>query len=265
MSQKMQNAPVYFTIAQVRFNPVLSLDTYMAGIQESLRKAGYPDFKKRLTLAFSLTPMGSGEAGQSPPVAQTIERYAFLKMDGRSGFTLGQNALSYEITEYDTFETLSADFAMGLEIVHKAIGLNFSERVGIRYLDVAVPPSGANLGQLLAPEVMGLGTKLKGIEVSHSFAETLFQFPGVGSVMARTMVQSGQLGFPPDLQPEGLKIAERFQSVNGQHAVIDTDAFFEGREVFKLTTVTGRLSALHDKIHECFHATVTDYARSVWK
>jgi len=266
MGQKMTNAPVYFAIAQVRFNPVLSLETFMAGIQESFRKMGFPDFKKLMTMAFNLGPAVGAEAGQAqPPTVQQVERYNFLKMDGRSGFILMQNSLSYQITEYDTFGTFLADFMKGLEIIHKAIGLNYSERVGIRYLDAVLPPADGNVAQFLVPEAIGLSVKLTDVAISHSFTETLFTFPNVGSVLSRVIVQNGPLAFPPDLQPDGLKVVERFQNQSGPHAVIDTDGFFDGREVFAPEQVAGRLHALHDKIDRCFHAMITDHARTAWK
>ena len=46
MGTKMRSAPVYFTIAQARFNPILTLDAYAPQIQERLRKEGFPDAKK---------------------------------------------------------------------------------------------------------------------------------------------------------------------------------------------------------------------------
>ncbi len=49
MGEKMKNAPVYFTIAQVRHNPVLRLGAYADEIQDRMRKAGYPDFTVKIT------------------------------------------------------------------------------------------------------------------------------------------------------------------------------------------------------------------------
>ena len=56
MGKKMKNAPVYFVLAQVRFNPLLTLDSYVPAIQETLRKAGYADFSKLMmaTVNFNL-------------------------------------------------------------------------------------------------------------------------------------------------------------------------------------------------------------------
>lgn len=266
MGQKMQNAPVYFTIAQVRYNPILSLETYLSGIQESMRKAGYPDFKKGVTMSFNLMPLASGEISQEQfPQPERVERYIFSNMDSTCGFILEQNALSFQATSYDTFEIFSDELLKGLGIVHKAVALDFSERVGVRYLDAISPVENEKLTDYLVPEVLGLSSRFKNCIVQHSFSETLVQIPAVGNVMSRSIIQSGALGFPPDLQPIGLKVADRFAKLNGVHATIDIDASFDGRETFDLGALKNRLFALHGEIINAFHATVTEHALAVWK
>ncbi len=265
MGQKMKNAPVYFTIVQVRHNPVLSLDTYIPGIQESMRRAGYPDFKKGV--AFSLNPAAIGEGAQSQLLSvQRVERYSFSNMESTRGFVLQQNALSYEATEYGTFETFSGEFLKGLEVIHNAVGLDFSERVGLRYLDAVVPRSGEQLSQYLVPEVLGLSVRVKnGSSIAHSFAETLILVDNVGQVVSRVIIQNGPLGFPPDLQPGSLTVADRFAQIKQVHAVIDTDGAFEGRDTFDIRALNGRIRSLHDEIIDVFHETITDHARVVWE
>ena len=57
MGKKMKNAPVYFTVAQVRFNPVLNMEGYLPTIQERMRATNFPDFKRetiqQLILSFA--------------------------------------------------------------------------------------------------------------------------------------------------------------------------------------------------------------------
>ena len=45
MGTPLKNPPVYLTLAQVRFNPILKLVDFLPSIQESFRHAGYPDFE----------------------------------------------------------------------------------------------------------------------------------------------------------------------------------------------------------------------------
>lgn len=264
MGTKLQHAPVYFTLAQVRFNPILSLEAYISGLQESLRKEGFPDFKKNIITTFNLMAVGAGNAGApqlSPPQSET--QYQFSSMDGTKGFVLGQNYITFQATEYDVFQTFSASLLKGLELLHKAVELSYIERIGVRYLDAIFPRAGEQLEQYLLPEVMGLGGKLPGA-LAYSFSETRSQME-TGSVIARVVIQGGRIGFPPDLNPLGIQLANRFQELEGRHAILDNDAFSEGREPFDLTKVGERMQALHDVLGTLFRNTVTPYALNIWK
>ena len=142
MGTKMTNAPVYFTLAQVRHNPVLSLESYIPGIQESMRKAGYPDYQKAMAVVLNLGSVAPAavDAKQEQPQQLRFERYTFSNMERTRGFILDQNSLSFQSTDYDTFEIFSGAFLMGLEIAHKAVSYGFSERIGIRYDSAASVP-----------------------------------------------------------------------------------------------------------------------------
>ncbi len=261
---QMKNAPVYFTIAQVRFNPILSLSTFVPGIQENFRKHGFADFKKAVSMAFSLAPLVSGESGnQMPPPAQPLERYMFSDTGNTQNFLLEQGALSFQSTKYEIFEKFVAELLEGLEVLNKMVGgLSFVERIGLRYLDAVIPREGENLSQYLIPEVLGLDGKLKG-HTKHAFSETMAESTG-GSVICRAIIQEGQVGFPPDLQLNELKISPSFANFRGVHAIIDTDAFFVDRMPFDLADVKKRLDVLHDRIIEAFRASVTQHALDAW-
>ena len=44
---KWKNAPVVYVIVQVRFSPILSLQTYLPEIQEHFRRNSFPAFAQR--------------------------------------------------------------------------------------------------------------------------------------------------------------------------------------------------------------------------
>src|ERR1700732_863016 len=161
MGQKMKNAPVYFTIAQVRFNPVLTLPTLIPTIQENLRKKNYPDFKESIAMAFNLI---SNEESKNPtPVAQPIHQYSFSNLDGTESFILDQGSLSLQATSYETFEIFSARLIEVLDLVSRTVGgLSYIDRIGVRYLDAVTPGKDETLSQYLIPEVLGLYDKLGG-------------------------------------------------------------------------------------------------------
>lgn len=266
LGQKMKNAPVYFTIAQVRHNPVLRLGAYADEIQDRMRKAGYPDFKKGVAMSISLMSQIGDEAQQQQPTVEKVERMMFSSSDNMKGFIVEQNALSFQTTEYETFELFIEEFMKGLIIVHECMTLAHTERVGLRYLDAIVPPQGeGGLPDYLTSGVLGLSSKLPDdVQVSHSFSETHFRTAEC-AVLARTIIQVGLLGFPMDLQPIGVKVADRFQKINGVHAIVDTDASIEGRHAMSLDGIKSQLTTLRAGIEVAFNAVVMPAALKSWK
>jgi uncharacterized protein (TIGR04255 family) len=266
-SQKLKNAPVYFTIAQARHNPVLRLGAYVADIQDRMRKAGYPDHQPgaALVVEISVTSM-DGRPDTQHPVPKTVERHLFLSADRTRGFIVEQGALSFQTTEYDTFEPFRDEFMTGFGIVHDFIKLDYTERIGIRYLDAVVPGEGPDgLSKYLAPGVLGLAGRLpEGVLIGLSLSETHIALPEA-KLLSRTIVRRGPLGFPMDLEPQGLDVPERFRKVNGLHAIIDTDASQTKRQPIDPAELRSRLDLLHTRIRMAFDATITDHALRAWR
>jgi uncharacterized protein (TIGR04255 family) len=258
MGKPLNNPPVYFTIAQVRFNPILKLADFLPSIQESFRQARYPDFVKNVSMAIQPTM----QDGRLVPVVQPKETYAFGKAAKTHGFLLDENALTFQSTDYGHFELFSEEFVDGLERVHSLVHLDYTERVGLRYLDRVAPVASDPLAKYLAPEALGLSARLKG-EVSYSFCETLTQVNGA-KLLSRVIARKGPIGFPPDLLPVGLELAPRFKGLDGEHALLDNDGFVEGRESYSVETVREHLETVHTVIGVAFRATVTEYAFKMW-
>ena len=268
-SQKMKNAPVYYVLAQARHNPVLRLDAYIAEIQDRMRKAGYPDHQVSATIAVELNfTAGDGQQDTQRVVPKNVERHLFLSADRINGFVVEPGALSFQTTEYDTFEPFLDDFMVGFGIVHDVIKLDYTERIGIRYLDAVVPANGNDdLPRYLTPGVLGLVGQLPpGVLVGLSLSETHIPLPDAeANLLSRIIIRNGPLGFPMDLEPQGLKVPERFQNVQGLHAIIDTDASQLKRQPIDLADLRVRLDMLHTKIRMAFDATVTKQALAEWQ
>ncbi|MYM81699.1 TIGR04255 family protein [Duganella sp. FT50W] len=263
MGNKLSNAPVYYTVAQVQFNPVLDLDGYIPAIQSRMREVYFPDFKKEVFQRLDFPVLGTQQGQMVPPTLTTQSRYLFGDMLGRTVFLLESNALTLQTTAYDTFETFSKTLMAGLGILHSALRLDFVERIGLRYLD-AVQPSkeGESLREFLVPEVQGLALRGQGT-LQQSISETSLA-TSAGQLISRVVVRNGQLGLPMELSGAPLTIDPRFTQREGLHAIVDTDASFAHREAFDLPNVEVRLTALHDEIVTSFSGTVTDYARAAW-
>lgn len=263
MTRKLTHAPVYFAIIQARFNPILALDSYAPQIQDQLRRHGFPDAEKGhlATISLNLASLPGGSAPQAP-VSQTT-RYTFWNMDRTAGFVLDQGALSFQTTEYDIFPTFSDRFLEGLQAIHNAVELNYIDRIGFRYLDAVFPKSGETLVDYLETSVLGLTDTLQ-TDFIHSLTETRFQTSDV-SVLARVRILDGKIEFPPDLVPNILPISERFQTLTGRHAILDTDGAIQQRVPFDLDRIGVQLETIHDEISKVFNSTITSHALVAWK
>ncbi|WP_459199279.1 TIGR04255 family protein [Ralstonia pseudosolanacearum] len=263
MGKKLNNAPVYYTVAQVQFNPVLNLDGYIPAIQAKMREAHFPDFKHELIQRLVL-PFGGMEPGQmAPPAVTPQSRYLFGDIAGSTQFLLETNALSFQTTNYHTFETFSESLLKGLGILDDALHLDFVERIGLRYLD-AVQPSkeGESLKDFLVPEVLGLSLRGEG-QLQHSISETVVATQA-GQLVSRVFIRHGHIGLPTELSTLAPSINPRLTQREGLHAIIDTDSSISHREVFELAKVGARLTALHEEIGKSFRAMVTDHALASW-
>jgi uncharacterized protein (TIGR04255 family) len=259
MGKKMKNAPVYYALAQVRFNPLAALETYIPAIQEKLRKAGYPDFQPNqiATLVFG---------AQQIAKPSVVVRYLFLNAQKTAGFILDTGSIAFQTTDYDTFDPFLAILLEGLEVVHSEAGLSYSERIGIRFLDAVCPMSGETLSQYLQPYVLGLSEQLSGRDLVHSLSETRTQ-SGKTVLVGRAVIlrqEKEGAAFPEDLQPASVKLIDKFTKVKDQYAIIDTDSWMEDRQNFDLKALETTCRALHSNMWRSFELMVTPHALKVW-
>lgn len=259
MGTPLKNPPVYLTLAQVRFNPILKLDEFLPSIQESFRLAGYPDFDRQHLMLIKLTAQ-EGRPPTPTPVPQ--ERFQFGNVEKTHTFILDGQSLTLQSTNYGQFGTFSGCFLEGLSIVNEVVKLAFTERVGLRYLDRVMPQPGETVEQYLVEQVHGLTSRLEGRSL-YSYTEALNMIGNI-KLLSRVAIQDGPLAFPPDLQPGNMYITERFMSYTGISAILDNDGFVEGREVFSTKAVADHLDKIHKVIGVAFKTTATPYAFTAW-
>lgn len=258
MGKPLKNPPVYFTVAQARFNTLLKLADYLPAMQEGLRKAGFPAFTHHRAIALQF----SVQDGQQVPKPVPYDQYLFANVEQTHSFVMSAETLTFQSTDYGAFDNFSTSFLTGLALLHEVVSLDFTESVGLRYLDHIFPRSSETLEQYLRPEVQGMSARLGG-KALHSYAETVCLFDKI-QLRSRVVIQEGSLAFPPDLLPLGMTIQARFAQAQGKHAILDTDGVVQGRLLFSLEEVKQQLHDIHEVISTAFRATVTEHAISVW-
>ena len=84
-------------------------------------------------------------------------------------------------------------------------------------------------------------------------------------MVSRIYKLNAQLGFPPDMMPNGLMALPRFRDTEiRRHAIIDTDHYVEGNMPSNLQLIEKQIISLHSKVKESFKCMVSDFARSKW-
>jgi uncharacterized protein (TIGR04255 family) len=256
---KMSLAPVFYTLAQVQFNPITQMADYVSSLQERLRRSGFPDFRAENQLELTVRRLDESQPDVQP---QQHMRWSFTNAQRTEGYLLLSNSLVFHTTEYDTFEDFSKKTISGLKLVHEIVELNYVERIGLRYLDAIAPTGDDTLQQYLNPSLLGLSATLEG-SLGHSFTETVTNVEG-GTLVTRAVITDGSLSLSPDLFPLQLELQPRFAAINSRNTVLDTDYFVAKRSSFDLKKIEAQLLAAHDIITNAFKVSITDYARKRW-
>ncbi len=255
----MSFAPVFYTLAQVQFNPIAQMSDYVARLQERLRRSGFPDFQSENQLELTIRRLDEAQPDVQP---QQHVRWSFMNTQRTEGYLLLSNALVFHTTTYETFTNFLQKTIFGLNLVHEIVELAYVERIGLRYLDAIVPLDNDTLQQYLNPSLLGFSANLEG-RLSHSFTETV-TVVDEGNLVARAVITDGALALSPDLISLQLKLQPRFTEINGRNAVLDTDYFVINRNSFDLKEIEDQLLKAHDIITNAFNISVTDYAREKW-
>jgi uncharacterized protein (TIGR04255 family) len=261
----MSNAPVYYALAQAQFNPVAAMSRYVDRIQDRLRREGYPLFEPQQVT--HLVVPGPGQAQRAEPQIEHTVSWLITRGDRTAGFILAPSAISYHTTHYDTHHEFIPELLRGLSAVHEVATLDHVSRLGLRYLDAVLPRGGESVEQYLVGGLHGIKFNAK---QRYSLTESVFAtdtspLVQTGTLVTRVHRMTAPLGFPADLQPNGLMINPSFEVNEPRaHAVIDTDHFVEGRMPIDMDSLDKQVLSLHATIKSVFRATTTDHARDAW-
>jgi len=261
MGVKLRSAPVFYTLAQFKFNSIAQMTEYVPALQEKLRRMGYPDFRQENQMAINIRRT---EAPQPEVQSSQQNRWSFTNSKGIEGYLLLRDALIFHTTEYESFETFSQKAMAGLELVHEIVDLSYIDRIGLRYLDAVCPNEGDKVEDYLAPSLAGLSLAIEG-SLNHAFSETAIQVDG-GTLIARSVITENGLAMPPDLVPLSLKLPQKIADISGRNAVIDIDYFVTNRvDGIDKGFIDAQMNASHEIITKAFNSSVTEHAIKTWK
>lgn len=261
----LKNAPIYYALAQIRFNPVLKMSKYIEDIQDEFRVNGFPVFDTANTVGFVVS---AGTDDQPKVEANNIPEWVFSDDDQLSGFILMKDSLTFHTTHYQSKEQLIHVLVTGIKIVDKSLQLGRIKRLGLRFLDAVVPRAGQTTSDYLVESVRGLDLGLRRIQ---SINESVFQTtPGPagvsGVLLAKVYHRNGAIGYPPDVFVRNLvnhpNVTEQGE---GAHAILDTDHYVEGDIQLSAENIEQQILHLHAGLKLAFEKLVTSQALTTWK
>lgn len=261
---KLTKAPLVHVLAQVRYAPVLAVSRSIPGIQEGLRKAGFPRFEKSEAQNIILSP------GAVPRV-DTVERWDFLSRDKRIGVVLTPAFVVVHTNLYDTFTVFSDTLRKVFDVVSAEIDIEIVERIGIRYVDLVRLDDGEYFTDYLKPGLVGFpfsDISDESITQTASVTQSVAQLPEQTEQPASTLtvrcIQSnnGNL-LPPDLTPTvlhydlTLKPGEVVTMLDFDHyTTLDTD--------FAPGSLVSSLDSLHRVANKAFRIALKPFAYEKW-
>lgn len=253
----LPKSPLVFVLGAIRFDPVLAIEDYIPGIQESLRKNGFPKVRTRMI------PHRIVKKEDSTLLAEAKKQWEVHDSANRTSILVDQDALAVQTTAYSTYERLHELFELALGAVADSLEVNEVLRCGLRYIDIVDCPDGDTITSWVQPELLGIsGFGEFDRQVGRSTTE--FTGPDGSTVRIRAnLVQQGVV-LPPDLIPCELEFPE--SPVREQPFVmLDFDHFSESHFAYERKATLEHLAMLHDGVDLAFRNSVTPHALDQWK
>ena len=249
----LSDAPLVVALAQVRFSEVLKMDSYVPDIQQFMRAEGLTRFSVEESQQIVFGPTMKTKASS---------RWVFSNRSQTEVVLIAPDFFVFQVSEYEKFEAFSSRMLSLLAGFAKVVGLEYSEQVGLRYLDLIRAKDELSVNDMICPSLRGLSSSQLGVKRStHQFivqAET-----DHGILMLRSFENNDGQFIPPDLQTPHLKFKNEL-SEGEEFRVLDFDHI--ARKDFDImgSSLQELMWQLHEGINRAFRNSVTQEALNAW-
>jgi len=251
---KLERPPLIFSLAQVRFSPVLKIADYIPDIQDVLRKGDFPRFQQQQIQQLVFAP--------KVEVTQDF-RWVFSSTDQHEAVLLTKDFVVYETNRYDVFETFVKKLEFVLSLVKEKVDVLMAERIGLRVVDLIRPAAGKAAVEFLQQPLRGLSAESFGA-VSLLTHFLLQAKSAVGDFSIRSMGTEDGTFLPPDLVSTEL-VFDSPPAKGEQVIILDFDHVAPVNDAFDTKTLISKIWELHDITERAFKTAVTPEAINYWK
>lgn len=253
MVRRLRADPLALVLCEVRFSPVLSIESHVPVIQEHLRKSGFPGFDRAVEHQFELVPSG-------PPRLTTHNRWIFRGVEKGQVVSLSTSAVNLQVVEYTKFEDFLEVLGPVIQSLADTAAPAFHDRIGIRYIN-AVENAGDRMSDFFHESVLSFSAEDLGVESLLTSQQLIGKTPRGQVVIRMNQVEDAPL-LPPDLL--GPVFPELARKRQGIHAILDIDGADMTRGRFALDDIEERLWDIHAYTELAFWRSTTDVAHREW-
>lgn len=253
--EKLEKSPLVYVVAQVRIGAVLKMTDYIPEIQERMRKASYSLYRPSQVRELEIGPSGTE--------TRITGKWAFDRIDRTTGFVVQADSVAFHTTIYDTHEIFFTNLQQGLQIVQDVVGIEASERLGLRYVDAFQAAAEHKLADYVKEGLRGVDLEHIGARKPQSFTSLIADTDVGGQLVVRIALSTRGV-LPPNLVPQDLVSAKTFDE-GKPIGILDYDHFVEKPEEFSVEGAIERFGGLHGILSHVFHETVSDFALEDWR
>jgi len=252
---KLEKAPVVSIIGQVRFSPVLAIESYVPKIQEEFRKKGFPKYDKVAQQSF-------GFRSDAGAVAPTIEySWRFTDRNDQQGVVLATNAITLQSALNQTPEQFDEVLLAIVSTIHEAVAPDLIQRIGLRYINV-IQPNGKALSEYVNVGLLGIPLEQVGATSSAWHLYSVNQTE-LGVLVLQARYPISDVFLPPDvLLGPSLKLRPLQKMAS---FVLDLDHFAELNAPFAIAPIKTTIKQMHLILDRAFTLAVTESALAEWR
>ncbi len=253
-SVKLPRSPLIFVLAQVRFSPVLKMESYVPDIQEYMRHHEFPKYRVETIQNIMIG---------TETKTEVTKRWIFDDTDSCRQVILTTDALTFQTTAYDTFDGFVSNFTAVTQPLADYAEVESIEQIGLRYVDLLTPIDGISTGELLRPGLRGVSAaSLESQNTVFSFASQAQTPAGVLTVRSIQLMNIASL-LPPDLGEVSMAFPEWALKAQDTR-VLDFDHISRTNLSFSGAGLSQELGELHKYTDVAFRSFVTEEAFQAW-
>jgi len=244
-------------VAQVRTSTVAKMGDYVAEVQESVRRRGFPRFVEGSVQEILLAPGG-------PPQLRVHPRWEFQNKDRSTAIVLTQNGIVLQTRQYDTFDAFADHLGLALEVVGTVVKPSLVERLGLRYVDMIRPEADESWTAYLREGLHGIEDAAVGMHSGLHRSEIVGR-TDVGQLVVRCFQMADGTFLPPDLSPSSLDYGSVVLRPDETVTLVDLDHYSEQVREYDAEQIRQYMWRLHDNLDLAFRQCITQHARQRWE